>query len=106
SVALMETEHEIHSIKAAEVIGTHALRLTFEDGVVRVVDLTPILHGKRFGPLRDPKRFAEVRINRELDTVEWPTGADFDPETLYHWDWYVQDLKTMAEQWETSEMLS
>jgi Protein of unknown function (DUF2442) len=102
----METTHEIHSIKAAEVIGPHSLRLKFEDGFQRVVDLSPILHGKRFGPLRDPKCFAQIRINPDLETIEWPTGADFDPETLYHWDWYVDDLRAMAEKWEKSEILA
>jgi hypothetical protein len=96
----METAYELHSVKAANVIGPHSLRLTFEDGFQREVDLSPVLHGKRFGPLRDPKCFAEVRINPDLETIEWPTGADFDPETLYHWDWYVEDLRAMAEKWE------
>jgi hypothetical protein len=96
----MEAGHELHSIKAVEVSGSHSLRLTFEDGFHRVVDLSPVLYGKRFGPLRDPKCFAQVRLNPDLETIEWPTGADFDPETLYHWDWYVEDLKAMAEKWE------
>jgi uncharacterized protein DUF2442 len=99
----METAHEIHSIKAAKVIGQHSLQLTFEDGFQRDVDLSPVLHGRRFGPLRDPKYFAQVRINPDLETIEWPTGADFDPETLYHWDWYVEDLRDMAEKWEGAE---
>jgi hypothetical protein len=94
------TAHELHSIKAANVIGPYSLRLTFEHGFQRDVDLSPMLHGKRFGPLRDPKCFARVRINPDLETIEWLTGAGFDPETLYHWDWYSEDLRAMAEKWE------
>ncbi len=93
------TGHELHSIKKAEIIGPHALRLTFEDGFRRDVDLSPVLYGKRFGPLRDPAYFAQVKINPDLETVEWPTGADFDPETLYHWDRYAETMRLMAEKW-------
>jgi hypothetical protein len=95
---------ELHDIKEVKVIGPHQLWLRFEDGFQRDVDLSPVLHGKRFGPLRDPKCFAEVRINPDLETIEWPTGADFDPETLYHWDWYVEDLRKMAEKWDEAQV--
>jgi hypothetical protein len=80
--------HELHDIKAVEVIGPHALRLRFEDGVVREVDLSGITEGEMYGPLRDPEFFAQVRLNNEIETIEWPNGADFDPETLYHWEKY------------------
>ena len=92
--------HELHSVKQVEVVGPHILRLTFEDGFCRDVDFTPVLRGKRFGPLRDPACFAQVRLNPDFETIEWPTGADFDPETLYNWDMYVDNLRSMAEQWE------
>jgi hypothetical protein len=82
------TGHELHDIKAVEVIGPHALRLQFEDGVVREVDLSDIAEGQMYGPLRDPKFFSQVRLNPEIETIEWPNGADFDPETLYNWDKY------------------
>lgn len=90
--------HELHDIKSVEVIGPHALRLRFEDGVVREVDLSGITEGEMYGPLRDPAFFAQVRLNPEIETIEWPNGADFDPETLYHWDEYRSAWQQSAEQ--------
>jgi hypothetical protein len=36
-----------------------------------------------FEPLRDPDTFAEVKVDPDLGTVCWPTGADLDPLVLY-----------------------
>jgi hypothetical protein len=100
------TGHELHEIKAAEVIGPHALRLTFEDGVVRDVDLSEITEGQIFGPLRDPAFFKQVRINPDFETVEWPNGADFDPETLYYWDRYLPEWRKTVQRWKETEKLA
>ena len=93
--------HELHDIKAVEVIGPHQLRLRFEDGVTREVDLSEITEGQIYGPLRDPNFFAQVRLNPDLETIEWPNGADFDPETLYYWDRYLPDWKKAANRWKS-----
>jgi hypothetical protein len=68
----------------AEALEEHRLRLTFEDGVHGVVDVARLVsfHGV-FEPLRDPAEFARVRIDPELGTFCWPSGADLAPETLY-----------------------
>ncbi|HEV7587078.1 MAG TPA: DUF2442 domain-containing protein [Longimicrobium sp.] len=60
----------------------YSLRLEFNDGTVRDIDLSSELHGEVFEPLRDPSLFAQVIINPETGTVEWPNGADFAPEFL------------------------
>jgi Protein of unknown function (DUF2442) len=36
-----------------------------------------------FAPLRDPEYFARVRVDPELGTISWPSGADWDPLVLY-----------------------
>ena len=74
---------EIHDIVEAEVIGEHSLRVTFDDGAVRELDLADQLDGAVFEPLRDPKLFAQVRVDEESGTVSWPTGADLDPIVVY-----------------------
>jgi hypothetical protein len=63
--------------------GDYRLRLTFADGRTGVIDLEPELWGEVFEPLRDPGVFAALRIDEELATIVWPTGADLAPEFLY-----------------------
>ena len=60
------------------------LHLWFEDGVEGVVDVRSLVsfHGV-FEPLKEPAEFAKVRVNRELGSIEWPNGADLDPDVLY-----------------------
>jgi Protein of unknown function (DUF2442) len=74
---------DIHDIVDVEVFGKHRLRLTFDDGAIREVDLEGKLDGPVFEPLRDPALFARAMIDPELGTVTWPTGADLDPIVVY-----------------------
>lgn len=73
----------IPSVIAVEYLHDYVLRLTFDDGLVREVDLEGELWGPAFEPLRDPAYFRRVRIADEGDTIEWPNGADFAPEFLH-----------------------
>ena len=62
---------------------SYRIRLRFEDGTEGVVDLESQLWGKVFEPLRDRKIFSQFRLDEELQTITWPTGADLAPEFLY-----------------------
>lgn len=70
-------------ITRVEHLGHHALRLAFNDGSVREVDLSGELFGEIFEPLHDPEAFAQVYLNPDTGTIEWPNGADFAPEFLH-----------------------
>ena len=70
-------------ISEAEVCGLHSLRLKFNDGAIKQVNLAPLLEGTVFEPLRDPSYFATVTLDTICGTVVWPNGADFAPEALY-----------------------
>lgn len=61
----------------------YRLSLTFNNEVVKQVDLTDELYGEVFAPLRDMELFRQVRVNPDIGTIEWPNGADFAPEFLY-----------------------
>jgi hypothetical protein len=61
----------------------------------------PVLEGPMYGMLRDEELFKQVRIDAEVHTLVWPNGADFDPETLYNWPKYADEMKRMAERWAT-----
>lgn len=68
----------------ARAVGGHRLFLRFADGVAGEVDLDRLVRWEGvFEPLRDPRRFARVRVDVELGTVVWPGGADMDPDVLY-----------------------
>jgi hypothetical protein len=41
-------------------------------------------YGDQFSILyKDKSFFAQVRVDKELETITWPNGADFAPEYLY-----------------------
>ena len=70
-------------IVEAEVCGPHSLRVVFDDGTQKRVNLLPLLEGPVFEPLREPAYFARVSVDPICRTVVWPNGADLAPETLY-----------------------
>jgi hypothetical protein len=65
----------------AELQADFVVRLWFNDGVDGVTDLSDLLTGPVFEPLRDPAYFKRFFI--EGGTLTWPNGADMAPETLY-----------------------
>ncbi|HEB86453.1 MAG TPA: DUF2442 domain-containing protein [Gammaproteobacteria bacterium] len=70
-------------LKKAEYLGGYRVRLKFTDGVEGEIDLESELWGEVFQPLKDKARFAELSLDKELETIVWPNGADFAPEFLY-----------------------
>ncbi|MBI4556457.1 MAG: DUF2442 domain-containing protein [Candidatus Hydrogenedentes bacterium] len=70
-------------IVQAEVCGAHSLRLRFNDGTSKRVNVLSLLDGPIFEPLRDPRYFARVSVDPVAGTVVWPNEADFAPEALY-----------------------
>ncbi len=67
----------------ATYVADYKIRLRYADGVEGIVDLLPQLWGEVFEPLKDLQRFREFTLDAELQTLSWPTGADFAPEFLY-----------------------
>jgi hypothetical protein len=69
-------------VTAVETTGPSTVRVWFDDGSVRDVELSKELWGEIFEPLRDPVFFRQVLVNAETGTIEWPNGADFAPTFL------------------------
>lgn len=95
-------QHAIHRVTGCKQTAPYTLRLRFEDGVSRTINFEPILHGELFGPLRDPEEFARVTVDPEVQTLVWPSGADFDPAILHDWPQHEAAFKKAAESWEKS----
>jgi hypothetical protein len=77
--------HKIFRVTGFSIIDQYTLHITFDDGTEQVIDFEPVLYGPVFGPLRDPELFRQVQLIDYAGCLEWPTGADFDPETLHDW---------------------
>ena len=91
--------HPVHRVKAFEIVGPHRLRIEFADGLVRTIDFRPVLEGKLYGPLRDLNQFNSVSVDREVHTLVWPNGADFDPATLHDWPDHEAGMVALARRW-------
>ena len=61
----------------------YRLRLEFDDGKIKDIDLKDELYGEIFEPLKNCEFFKKVYINPDTGTIEWSNGADFAPEFLY-----------------------
>jgi len=70
-------------VNSAEHREDYRIRVEFDDGVTKDVDLKDVLEGPVFEPLRDPEFFRRFLVNPETRTIEWPNGADLAPEFLY-----------------------
>jgi hypothetical protein len=72
----------LHVNRARHVRG-YLLEIDFDDGTRKVVDVTPLLTGEVFEPLREQDFFARLTIDPVSRTIVWPNGADLAPEALY-----------------------
>jgi hypothetical protein len=75
--------HAIYRVETFSIVAPYTLSVGFDDGSSRRIDFAPILHGELFGPLRDLHLFEQVKVDPEVHTLVWPSGADFDPATLH-----------------------
>ncbi len=70
-------------LEKADYVGKYTLRVRFADGVEGEIDMSEELWGEVLEPLKDVAMFRAFQVNKELNTIEWPTGADLAPEFLY-----------------------
>lgn len=59
------------------------LKLGLTDGSERIVDVSALVQGPVFEPIRASREmFCAVAVDPVLGTVVWPNGADIDPDVL------------------------
>jgi hypothetical protein len=73
----------IPKLESAEYLSGCRIRLRFADGKAGEIDVADQLWGEVFEPLKDPSIFKRFRVDEELNTICWETGADLAPEYLY-----------------------
>ena len=70
----------ILTVTDVEYMGEYTLMCTFSDGVIKIVDLPPLLKYPAFEELADKAQFVQVGLQR---IFFWKNGADIAPESLY-----------------------
>ncbi len=89
----------LHVVKA-EYIGGYKIKVTFSDGRTGIADLSSVLHGPVFEPLKDHSFFSRLEVDETLATVVWPNGADLAPEYLYYLAFKDDKaLESLFQQW-------
>jgi hypothetical protein len=96
--------HTIHKIESFRISGDHTIEVVFDDNTCKAIDLSLLLYGEMYGPLKDPAYFKLATLDKEVHTVVWPNGADFDPSLLYNWEKYVEELSRRAKEWSMQEL--
>ena len=82
-----------------KVLSDWKLSVTFNDGLVGLVDVSALINAQDpgiFSELRDPAYFMLAYL--EYGAVAWPNGADLAPETMYKairnaGTWHVSDAE-------------
>ncbi|HEX9867193.1 MAG TPA: DUF2442 domain-containing protein [Candidatus Tectomicrobia bacterium] len=70
-------------VKVIEPLEGFQVRLEFEDGTQKQLDLQPYLRGPIFESIRnDPIIFGSMKVWN--GTITWDNGADIDPDVLYY----------------------
>jgi hypothetical protein len=69
------------SVVSVKALDNYKLLVVFDNKEKRTLNMTPFLEHGIFQDLRAEPVFRLVRVN--FDTIEWPNGADLDPEYVY-----------------------
>lgn len=78
-------ELDCATITGVRPLKGYRLKLSFADGTKGIVNLAGDIVGRGgdLARLEDPAYFRQVKLNRELGTVQWPNEVDYCPDLLY-----------------------
>ncbi len=63
-------------LASAEIAGNGVLRLVFQNGETRLLDVKPKMRGIWFGALADPSYFSQLRFFEDGSGIMWPHGQE------------------------------
>lgn len=67
-----------------EIVSDKEIKLFYENGEIRLLDLSPWFKGDFMGELRNPDYFRKAKIfPLTEDTICWPRGQDITPHEVY-----------------------
>jgi hypothetical protein len=73
-------------VTGVESLGGYRLRITFKDGFIGEIDLSPLIgRGPLYEPLRDVEFFQRVKVSPEWGVPEWADDLELSPGALRAW---------------------
>jgi len=93
-------KHPIYRVVSFEILKPYTLLVRFDDGTEQEINFEQVLGGEMYRPLRDLDLFNKVKIDPEVNTLIWPNGADFDPDTLHNWPSIEKAMVDRTRAWE------
>ncbi len=70
-------------ITKVNYLSDYKLSVSFNNGESGVADLSSVIHNGVFKALAPQEKFAQVGLDKELETIVWPGGLDLAAEFVY-----------------------
>jgi len=70
-------------VTEAKYLEDYKVKVSFNNGKEGIADLSCILKGKVFEPLKNKVNFSNLCVDKELDTIVWSNGIDLAPEFIF-----------------------
>jgi len=87
-------------ITNARYLEDYKVEVSFNNGRKGIADLADALKGAMFEPLKNKSAFSRLVVDKELDTIVWPNGADLAPEYIYFQAFKKEpELQSQFKQW-------
>ena len=84
----------------ARYVEDYKVQVSFNNGREGVADLVSVLKGPVFESLKKKSVFSAFRVDKELETIVWPNGADVAPEYIYFQAFKNDpELQSQFKQW-------
>lgn len=87
-------------VTGVELRHRYEVKLDFDDGVSRVLDLAPLLQDVQFDAVRNPAMFIQLRVTN--GKLRWPSGAHLDADVLRYYPALTPQVLTNVSSLQTT----